>query len=262
MARAFHFGESARPLCGVYHAPETRPTGRAALLLNPFGEEAIRAFRIYRLIAERLARSGVATLRFDYAATGDSAGDCSEVSLDAFVESTLQAHDELLDISGATAATWIGLRLGASIGLCAAARAERLSGLILWDPVQRGADYLTELVAGHDATLKALLGATPPQRTPPREALGFEIPSRLADDLSELDLSRIAPPRAAHARLVGGPDDERLSALASRLRVGGVAVDLVEDPESATWNSDRALNSYVVPIRTVSAIVEAASGVT
>jgi pimeloyl-ACP methyl ester carboxylesterase len=259
MAKAFHFGESARPLYGVYHAPEARQTGPAVLLLNPFGEEAIRAFRIYRLIAERLARAGVATLRFDYEATGDSAGDCAKASLSLFEQSTLAAHEELLDLSGASSAIWIGLRLGASVALRAAARAERLAGLILWDPISVGAEYLRELAAGHQAALRALLSEEAGAAPILGEALGFEIPPTLENDLRAFSIDGMTPPRPRRVVLVGEPDSHAFSIWRARVRAEGADLQIIEDPDSSSWNSDRALNSYVVPQRTVNAIVEAAS---
>jgi len=63
----FHFGDSSRKLFGVYHRAGTASAQAPAVLLcNPFGEEAIRAHRIYRILAERLARHGAHVLRFDW----------------------------------------------------------------------------------------------------------------------------------------------------------------------------------------------------
>ncbi len=72
-ATAIHFGTSGRELFGIYHAAEVvSPSRPAVLLCNPFGQEAVRAHRIYRILAERLARAGHNVMRFDYYATGDS----------------------------------------------------------------------------------------------------------------------------------------------------------------------------------------------
>jgi hypothetical protein len=55
--------------------------GAAVLLCNPFGQEAIRCHRAFRLLSARLASSGIPSLRFDYFGTGDSPGNDGEGDL-------------------------------------------------------------------------------------------------------------------------------------------------------------------------------------
>ena len=89
-----HFGESDRKLYGVYHHAETRaPNAPACLLLNPFGEEAIRSYRIFKHLAARLARAGAPALRFDYYGSGDSDGDCDKIDLAGMVRDAATAQD-------------------------------------------------------------------------------------------------------------------------------------------------------------------------
>jgi hypothetical protein len=66
----------------VLHAadPAAR-AGCAVLLCNPFGQEALRSQRGFRVLADRFARTGCATLGFDYFGTGDSDGDDDDASL-------------------------------------------------------------------------------------------------------------------------------------------------------------------------------------
>src|SRR4051812_43750768 len=62
----FYFGAPERRLLGLFHPSATAVRGaRAVLLCNPFGQEAVRSHRVYRVLAERLARGGIAVLRFD-----------------------------------------------------------------------------------------------------------------------------------------------------------------------------------------------------
>ena len=64
MTTPFYFGQSERRLYGVFHHPEKPAMNApAVLLLNPFGEEAIRAYRIFKQLANRLARDGAARQR-------------------------------------------------------------------------------------------------------------------------------------------------------------------------------------------------------
>ena len=65
---------SGRQLAALYHPPTSADRGRAVLILNPLGQEAVRAHRLLRVLADRLARLGVHVLRFDFHGCGDSAG--------------------------------------------------------------------------------------------------------------------------------------------------------------------------------------------
>src|SRR5690606_16199696 len=85
-----------------------------------------------------------------------------------------------------------GLRLGGAVASLAA-RNERVSRVVLWDPVIDGRAYLQELSDSHVRYMESELGrpqSLPPVGTIPREALGHPISDRLASDLLELDLAR------------------------------------------------------------------------
>src|SRR3954464_11609473 len=73
--RIEYFG-AQHQLLGTLHRPQRlRPRSTAVLLCNPFGEEASRAHRMFRVLATQLERAGYPALRFDYSGTGDSLGD-------------------------------------------------------------------------------------------------------------------------------------------------------------------------------------------
>ena len=151
----FHFGPPEAPLFGAFHeALSVSATAPAVLLCNPFGVEAIRAHRIFRILAEKFAAIGSPVLRFDYRGSGDSAGESSAFTLASAAEDIVAAHQELLDRSGAARVLWLGLRLGAGIALKAAAqRPKNLRSMILWQPVADGAAYRRELETAHIAEL-------------------------------------------------------------------------------------------------------------
>jgi alpha/beta superfamily hydrolase len=99
----FRFRGGRGALFGVLHEPEAgRPNRRAMLMCAPFGQEAIRSQRLFRVIAERLARAGCATLRFDHFGTGDSDGDERDASLAAWIADVPEADMELRRRTGAT----------------------------------------------------------------------------------------------------------------------------------------------------------------
>ena len=154
-----YFG-ARRQLLGALHQPQRlQPRGTAVLLCNPFGEEASRVHRTYRVLATQLERAGYAGLRFDYSGTGDSLGESSEATIDAWVGDIVTAAERLRAVSGATRIAVIGLRLGAALAMLASARGDlRARHLLLWDPVVDGAAYLRELIAQHRAYMRSEIG--------------------------------------------------------------------------------------------------------
>ena len=101
-----------------------RPASVAVLLCNPFGEEAVRAHRAYRVLAQRLEAAGYATLRFDYAGTGDSGGDSDAFTPDDWIDDIAAAADELRRLAGVSRIVLAGLRLGATLAAHAAQRSD------------------------------------------------------------------------------------------------------------------------------------------
>ena len=142
------FGPASRQLFGLYHAPE-RNGDIAVLICAPFGQEAIRAHRLFRVLADRLARSGAAVLRFDYYGSGDSPGDDTDASSKAGAVTSRPrtkncAAAQAAGASSGSGPAWRGGgRDGGKERRCDPSR------LILWDPVVDGSRYMEELRAGH-----------------------------------------------------------------------------------------------------------------
>lgn len=250
----FHFGSPEKPLFGAFHSPQTSARATAVLLVNPFGEEAIRAHRIYRVLALRLSRAGFATMRFDHLGTGDSAGDARETSVDDWVSGISTATAELASRSRNTRIAVLGLRLGGTLAVLAAKkRPASVHHLVLWDPVVSGAAYLKELAASHVEYMTDEMGApaSPPETTAegyPLEALGHPLPLPVVDALSRIDLAAelsTSPAEHVTALVTRETDDtRRLSQRVSSLKNGR----FIATSTSIPWNSDAAVNSAVVPM--------------
>jgi uncharacterized protein len=264
---AFFFGNSDRELYGVYHPAEAGPGGPIGVVLcSPFGAEAIRAHRILRVLAERLASAGAHVLRFDYRGTGDSAGDESDVDLDQWQSDIASADAELRDMSGVARVVWIGLRLGASLAMLAARKPPPgFAGLVLWEPVVRGKDYLAELDRMHHAFMSNELDETW-ERIAARnrqrghgartlEALGFEIGAPLEQALDALDLTKLETPSAKRVFVVGGDQPAVTAELMAHLGTLGAEADSVDTAADDAWNSEQAMNAFVVPRIALDAIV-------
>lgn len=252
----FHFGDSLQPLFGTYHPAEGE--GKSALgvvLCNPFGEEAIRAHRVFRVLASRLAREGVHVLRFDYWGTGDSSGSSGEGTPARWEADVRAAHDELVRRSKASDIMWLGLRYGANLALAASARPVKLARLILWDPLLTGKEYLAELTESHAAYMRRDLDVWDPRPEAPLQALGWAVTHELRDAMEKLDLARPRFTSARHVVSILSAPDPRAEELAARL-AEGQTTDVRVVPTQSPWNSDDALNSTLVPGEIVNAILQ------
>ena len=190
------------------------------VLCNPFGEEALRAHRIYRVLATQLERAGYAALRFDYQGTGDSLGDDLDATLDRWLADVATAGDELRARSGAKGLVIVGLRLGATLAALATSRGLlRPRHLILWDPIVDGAAYVRDLTTAHRSYMNGELDGWIDRRTvsaggAPSEAIGAAISPALGAQLGAIDLA--AEPITAELITVistnRGPGIDRLGA--------------------------------------------------
>jgi uncharacterized protein len=250
--RIEYFGTGTH-LLGAFHlAQRLQPRRTAVLLCSPFGEEASRAHRTYRVLATQLERAGFSVLRFDYSGTGDSLGQAEDVTLATCVADIGAAAEGLLAASGAQRVALVGLRLGATLALLASTRGLRPRHLLLWDPIVDGAAYLRELVTQHREYMRDEMGHNWQDRLlmrsdgTPREAFGAPISDALAAELCAIDLATVTPSADALTVITTRPPDP--ARLPSQAK-------WIEIRESTAWNSDAALNSTIVPIEVVQAIV-------
>src|SRR5262245_8564602 len=134
----------------AWHHP-ARPIGRrgaAVVLCPPLGSDYICTYRVWRLLAERLASIGFDVLRFDYEGTGDSSGDLAEpCRLKAWLDSIEQVITESRKLTGSREVALVGLRIGAVLALHAAAAHGGVDRLVLWSGFNSGRAYVRELKA-------------------------------------------------------------------------------------------------------------------
>ena len=259
------FGIPTRELSGIFQ-PASGIVERAAciVLCNPFGQEAIRCHRMFRVLADRLSREGLHVLRFDYYATGDSSGDDNEGDIDGWIDDVLQANEEVIRRSGCAHSSWFGLRLGASLAALASGRlAKPPDRLVLWDPVIDGADYVAELANAHIAAAKADYGsrweiesrlrdmASAESNT---EALGFPLTSALKGQLRALSASSFKSSRAGHISLFFGRNSNHLTSLRQHLVASKIEVNATQIPTEIDWTTNEALNSAIVPLEALQSI--------
>ena len=189
--KSFYFGTS-RKLYGCLHeVDEAKPTG--VLLCYPGIQEYNPTHWAFRKLAGLLNKAKFPVLRFDYSNTGDSEGDAYDASLDRQVEDIATAADELKDNAGVRRVAVIAMRLGALLAARAVGKGLKVSDLILWEPVFKGATYIDEM----ERLDRHLATSWLHRVTEPRiELAGYPFPSSLREAIESTDLQAM-PPKAA-----------------------------------------------------------------
>ena len=228
------------------------------MLCNPFGEEASRGHRTFRVLATQLERLGYSTLRFDYTGTGDSLGDSEDATIDGWLADIGEAAEHLRRTTGIAKISLVGLRFGATLAALATARGVlRARHLVLWDPVVAGRAYLSELGAQHEAYMRDEIGPTWTDRRgmrpdgSPMEALGAPISAALAAELAAIDLASVTP-AMDHCTVIQTRPASGADRLRARMPPGAQWIEMADD---TGWNSDAALNAMTVPMEIVKTVI-------
>ena len=248
MAEPFFFGPEPDALFGVYHAPETvADRDLAVLIAPPFGREYLKTHRALRQLAKRLARSGFHALRFDYRGCGDSGGDPAQSDVNAWTDDLELAVDELKDRAGIGRVAIVGLRLGGTLGLLAAARRRDIPALVLWEPILDGTGYVTELVAlGEDwHRLNRLEAEVEGVRA---DVMGFPLGEPMAQSLSSLSLSFTRRPTRRVLLLAEDKGAPGARGLLEQLEGLGVGVEEKQTHGARIWlDTDGEIARALIP---------------
>lgn len=183
---------------GWYHPP-CGAAGRVGVVLcNAFGAEMLCAHAGWRALAIALAAAGLPTLRFDYAGTGDSAGEDREPDrLGVWSGGINAAIDAFRQGAGVDRVIVVGLRLGATLAAGALAGRGDVAGFAALAPVTSGRNHAREL-----AVLARLNRLRPEDAPPDADEIGgigvngFFFSEETLGAIKALDLRGIAPPAA------------------------------------------------------------------
>jgi alpha/beta superfamily hydrolase len=223
-----YFGAEGAALFGHFHAAEGAARSPVAVLLCPtFGSEYMSSHRSLRVWAQALAQAGVACLRFDPPACGDSAdtlGPSGLSGLRSWPEAIAQAIEHVKAVAQVQLVVLVGLRLGASMACLAAQGRSDVAAVVAWAPVLKGRAFARECKMLALASL-ARSGLPARHREGEVESGGFVLS---ADDLAflgGLDLMAL-PGEPARRMLVLDRDDMPVDeAWATALREAGAEVE-------------------------------------
>lgn len=223
----------------LFHPPTGACRG-AVLYVHPFGEEMNKSRRMAALQARALAAGGFGVLQIDLYGCGDSSGGFADARWDIWKADLDAGCRWLRERLGMPVTLW-GLRLGATLAVDFARQSSHpLEQLVLWQPVQSGAVFLTQFLRLLSVRGLVADGAAGPSTSVLRKSLleggvlevaGYELASELAAAIDGADLARMAPTGyPVHWFETGGPADRPLAPAVERLlgawRGHGVDVQL------------------------------------
>jgi pimeloyl-ACP methyl ester carboxylesterase len=227
------FGAAGRQLFSVYHPPAGAGGREAAVVLCHAGPQDYRHTHwAYRKLAGLLAKEGMHVLRFDYYATGDSAGESIEADLDGWTADIGVAARELQDRTGLRRISVVGLRLGGALAARACAQGLKVRDLVLWDPVISGRAYLRQLEAVQARWLRELHYPQDDRREE-HELLGYPMTAKMRGDLERLDLLQEGCGTPERLLVIRARHDALDNALVEGAASAGInsSVKNVDDPE-------------------------------
>jgi amino acid adenylation domain-containing protein len=170
----------ASGLFGTHHRPRS-DSQIGVLICAPIAQEYMRTHWLFRQLANQLVREGMHVMRFDYTGCGDSRGASLSGGPAQWTLDVQAAVDEFRKRSGIRHLVVIGARMGAYLAAAAVPEAD----LILWDPIESGEQYLSELEAVHREKF-------PGSETSQQVGLGgFEFPESLRNDIAALKLDAV-----------------------------------------------------------------------
>jgi pimeloyl-ACP methyl ester carboxylesterase len=218
-------------LFGVLTLPQGETRRRGVVICSPFGHPNICSYRPLRTLARRIAERGWPVMRFDWPGSGDS-GDpdgARESPMSEWTRAVAQAVETVRSRVEVDEVSLVGLRIGATLAVVAAADEPAVTGIGLLAPFASGRAYLREARAFQalaESQFSEAEGVPPPLPEGSMESSGFLVSREEIAALESLDLAaRDLSPFSSHRVLIVTPQPERnADALAERLVAAGASV--------------------------------------
>ena len=252
----FHFGPDSGRCFGILHrgAPDAR-TG--VVVCQPILNECAPTLRGLRVLANRLSKSGIPVMRFDWFATGDSEGDRGDERWDRWLADVGHAVDELRRRAGVERVILIGARIGATLAAISAAERGGVYGCVFWEPIEDGREYADWKRRDHLEWFDIEARERPGARAyaSPAERLGYSYSDELDRSLRRVELGAIKAQIAERALLLRNLPTRPASPWFDTLTRRCETAERVVVEESAAWTPISDIDAAPVPARTLDTIV-------
>lgn len=156
---------------GILHKPLISSPYPAVLMCHGLAGHKTGKYRMYVILAQKLAEKGIASLRIDFRGSGDSEGDFSEMTLDSEVSDALIGLDYLsqLPFIDRERLGIFGRSVGGTVALMAAKRFGLIKSLATWAPLFDGQQWVdkwkmlhsTEMSEEHRDAMMRVNGQVP-----------------------------------------------------------------------------------------------------
>lgn len=224
------FEHRGQQIIGMLHLPHGRGRFPAALLLHGFTGTKVEAHRMFVTLSRTLAAHGIASLRFDYRGTGDSAGEFEDMTLRSEVADSLEAvrflaRHKRID---SRRLALVGMSVGAAVASHVVARQKhRIKSVVLWAPVAEGASILDDLSTPEAVSSLAQAGIA--------DYKGFLVGVEFIRQFAEMKPLREVVKSKCPVLLIHGAKDERVPVHHSDLY------------ERALRSADRIVKKVIIP---------------
>ncbi len=252
---AYHFGSADQPLFGIrYTAASEKHAKRPVLICPPVGWEYMRTHWALRKLARQLADDGHDVLRFDYRGTGDSAGRADDMAIDDWIEDIHTASRELLDSTGSSTISIVGVRLGATLAALAARNIAGVREIVLWDPVANGSAFVRTQETMHAIRLGKRRGSRHDAKDEGHELLGFPWPPEQRERMRQIDAGSFS--HLSNVTLIASSPHYGFDAI--KAVVEKASSELI--PDVGGWDDVDSTESALLPTRIPQRIVEVLGG--
>lgn len=250
MVNAFYFGENSRRLFGLYDPPTRRPNGHLVLICHPIGQEYLRTYRCFKLLAQRLSGAGTHVMRFDYFGTGDSAGHTDECDIEHWLDDINLAIEEAKAVSAINKISIIGLRLGATLAAIVSKNRKDIRNLFFWDPVIDGNKYLSSLRETHQQMLvdtdRFALQRTNDE-CDANELVGYSYSDKLIDEIESLNDEVFVSCNAKKMSLLSSSYTADMKRLCEKNKTNDIKITLHEFESSVCWTDVAQIETAFMP---------------